>query len=127
MEEKMKICISKDFSETPGARKRSDGEFSGEEFREDLLIPKFEEARRDQKKLVIDLDGGYGNPVSFTEEAFGGLARKFGTQAVAEVLEFISDDEKSLVNEIWDYINHPYDNTVYKHFIEREETRNGKG
>ena len=110
----MKICISKDYSETLGARYISDGDYSGEDFREKYLIPHFEKAVENQEKLIIDLDGGYGNPVSFLEEAFGGLARKYGSDKVLGVLEFISYDEPSLVEEIMEYIKKPYENTVYK-------------
>ena len=35
------ICISKEYSETLGARYVDEGEFSGEDFRENFLIPKF--------------------------------------------------------------------------------------
>ena len=107
------ICISKDYSETLGARYISEGEYSGEDFRENFLIPRFEEALRSNDTIQIDLDGGYGNPVSFVEEAFGGLARKYGTEKVLAVLSFVSDDEPSLVNDIYSYINNPHDNPVY--------------
>ena len=50
----MKICISTDFSETPGARHRSDGDYSGEEFRETILIPKYIEAITTKKQLKIE-------------------------------------------------------------------------
>lgn len=96
----MKICISSDFSETPGARYRSEGDYSGEEFRDELLAPQFVAARKLGEKLIIDMDGGYGYPTSFLEEAFGGLARKYGAKEVFEVLEFISNDEPSLIDEI---------------------------
>lgn len=107
------ICISKDYSETLGARYIREGEHSGEDFRENFLIPRFEEALRNNDTIQINLDGGYGNPVSFVEEAFGGLARKYGTEKVLAVLSFVSDDEPSLVNEILSYINNPRDNSVY--------------
>lgn len=100
----MTIKISDEFSLTPGARYRSEGKFSGEEFRDDLLIKKYEEAKRANDKLIIDLDGGYGYPTSFLEEAFGGLARKYSPEEVIEVLEFISNDEPSLIDEIRRYI-----------------------
>lgn len=100
----MKICISSDFSETPGARYRSEGDYSGEEFRDKLLAPQFVAARKLGEKLIIDMDGGYGYPTSFLEEAFGGLARKYGAKEVFEVLEFISNDEPSLIDEIKGYI-----------------------
>ena len=100
----MKICIATDFTDTPGARHRVESDFSGEEFREDILEPKFLEARAKKEKLTIDLDGGYGYPTSFLEEAFGGLARKYGAEIVSSVLEFISYDEPSLIEEINSYI-----------------------
>lgn len=100
----MIIKISKDFSETPGARLRSEGKYSGEEFRDDILKIKFEEAKATKEKLTIDFDGGYGYPTSFLEEAFGGLARFFSPSEVLSVLEFISYDEPSLINEVTNYI-----------------------
>ena len=100
----MTIRISSDFSETPGARYRSAGDFSGEEFRDTLLTPKVLEARDQGEKLTINLDGGYGYPTSFLEEAFGGFAREFGVKEVLDTLEFISDDEPSLISEIKGYI-----------------------
>lgn len=99
------INICKDFSDTPGARYTSDGNFSGEEFREKILKPKFEEALERNKKLKIEMDGGYGYPTSFLEEAFGGLAREFGAFKVKNLLEFVSEDEPSLVEEILSYID----------------------
>lgn len=114
-----KIRICDDYSETPGARHITDGDFSGEDFRETLLIPRFTAAHKNGTKLIIDLDGGYGNPVSFLEEAFGGLARKYGSAAVLETLEFISDDEPRLIDKILDYIRNPSTNQVYVSSIRR--------
>lgn len=100
----MEINICRDFSETPNARYRNEGPHSGEEFRETILEPNFLEARTRKEKLIINLDGGYGYPTSFLEEAFGGLARKYSSKEVAETLTFISEDEPSLINEILGYI-----------------------
>lgn len=122
----MKICVSKDYSETLGARNISDGDYSGEDFRENFLIPRFETALEHKEKLIIDLDGGYGNPVSFLEEAFGGLSRKYGADKVLGVLEFISNDEPSLVEEIMEYIKNPFENTVYKQAQMRTKGVDGK-
>ena len=98
------INISKDFSETPGARYIKEGNYSGEEFRNTLLEPKFKEALQNNEKLTINLVGGYGYPTSFLEEAFGGLARIYSPEKVLPVLEFISYDEPSLIKEIEEYI-----------------------
>lgn len=100
----LRICISEDFSETPGARLRSEGSYSGEEFRETMLKDKYLKARESGDKLVINLDGGYGYPTSFLEEAFGGLAREFGSSEVLAILEFESNDEPALIDEIKSYI-----------------------
>ena len=100
----MIIRIATDFSETPGARYRIEGDFSGEEFRESLLEPRFLEAKSKGEQLTIDLDGGYGYPTSFLEEAFGGLAREYGAAIVVATLVFISRDEPSLIDEIQEYI-----------------------
>ena len=100
----VKIKISEDFSPIPGTRYRDEGEFSGEQFREDLLIKKYIVAKEKKEKLVIDLDGGYGYPTSFLEEAFGGLARIYGSKEILDTLIFISNDEPSLICEIKSYI-----------------------
>ncbi len=97
------IKIVKIFSEIPGGRYKKDGPGSGEEFREKHLKPKFENLRKGEK-LLIDFDGTYGYPPSFLDEAFGGLARIFGSKEVLDKLEFKSDEEPSLINEINGYI-----------------------
>ena len=101
----MIIKISSEFSETPGARYRNEGKCSGEEFREDLLKKKYIEARNKGEKLTIDFDGGYGYPTSFLEEAFGGLARIYGSVEVLNILDFISLDEPALIDEVKEYIS----------------------
>ena len=100
----MTLNIAKEFSEVPGPRFRGEGSFSGEEFRDELLEPKLDEAERDNKKLLVDLDGGCGYATSFLEEAFGGLARKCSPERVLNVLEFKSEDEPYLISDIKKYI-----------------------
>lgn len=56
----MKIKISKDYSKTPGGRFKSEGAYSGEDFRESILFPKYNEAKKAGDTLIVDLDGGYG-------------------------------------------------------------------
>ena len=98
------INICKDFTDTPGARYRSEGDFSGEEFREKILIPKYLEAVEGKEKLTIELDGGFGYATSFLEESFGGLARIYDVQEILNILIFVSEDEPSLIEEITEYI-----------------------
>lgn len=110
----IKINICDDFTETPGARYRNEGSYSGEEFRDTILEPKYCEACQKKQKLVIELDGGYGYATSFLEEAFGGLSRKYPKNEVLETLTFVSNDEPSLITEIEGYINHANDNKKRK-------------
>lgn len=99
------INILKDFTSTPGARYKSDGDFSGEEFREKFLEPFFEDPK-DESKIKIILDGTEGYATSFLEEAFGGLARKYGKDRCLKKIDFISEEDSLLIEEIKDYILH---------------------
>ena len=100
----MELNLATEFSDVPGPRSRQEGEWSGEEFRERLLIPKFCEAEQAGEKLIVDLDGGCGYATSFLEEAFGGLARVYSPKRVLEVLEFKSTEEPYLVSDVREYI-----------------------
>lgn len=101
----LKINISRDFSNTPGPRYIRDGEYSGEEFREKILEPKFKEAIEKKEKLLIEFDGGYGYPTSFLEEAFGGLARMYSKEKVNSILCYSSEEEPALIMNVIDLIN----------------------
>jgi hypothetical protein len=104
MNDNITINISEDFSETPGARHRTDGDFSGQEFFEDILEIKFNSLKKNEI-LIIDLDGTDGYATSFLDEAFGGLARKYNKDVVLKKLKFISNEEPFLIDEIKSYIN----------------------
>ncbi len=99
----IEINIAKDFSETPGPRDRNEGEFSGEEFYEVILKPKYIEAKEKNVKLKIILDGTYGYGTSFLERSFGELAREYG-EDVLDRLEFVSEEEPYLIDEIIEYM-----------------------
>lgn len=100
----MEIIICKDFTDAPGPRFKTQGDYSGEEFREDLLIPKFEESLKNNEKLIINFDGTFGYPTSFLEEAFGGLKEKYDKKLILKTLDFISNDEIGLIDEVKGYI-----------------------
>jgi len=97
------INVARDFSVTPGARYRSDGDHSGQEFRETFLEQHFEESTC-KDRITIVLDGTSGFATSFLEETFGGLARKFGKDTCLKRLEFVSDEDSLLPDEIISYI-----------------------
>ena len=65
------IHIAQDYTHFPIGRFRRHGIGSGEQFREEFLIP----ALKNGKSISVVLDGTSGYPSSFLEEAFGGLVR----------------------------------------------------
>lgn len=101
----LEINIALDFSETPGARYKTDGDFSGEEFFEKNLEPKFLEIKDTENVLFVNLDNTAGYATSFLDEAFGGLARKYGKELVLQKINFISIEEPYLIEEIKSYMN----------------------
>lgn len=103
-----KLNIAQDFSRYPAGRYKDDGPYSGEEFRDDILIPLMNKG----DKVIISLDGVRGYGSSFLEESFGGLTRHgFTANSVFELFVFESNDE-SLIEEIKDYIKHGADGNM---------------
>jgi hypothetical protein len=81
MSPEITIDVAKDFSATPGGRFRSEGAWSGEEFREKHLEPALKKAQ----VVYVDLDGPVGFTSSFLEEVFGGIVRVLGVEALDRV------------------------------------------
>ncbi len=104
------INIALDYSKTPGGRYKNEGRYSGEEFRETMLKPRYETAQRDGERLEIILDGGYGYGSSFLEEAFGGLVREIPNLDIS-IFDIVSDEEPQLVNDIMDYMKNANKNS----------------
>ena len=101
----MTLSVAREFSSVPGPRSRDEGPFSAEQFREELLHPRFKKAEEAGETLVVDLDGGCGYATSFLEEAFGGLARELSSpEMVLKVLEIKSDEEPYLCDDVTTYI-----------------------
>ena len=97
----VKINIANDFSDTPGGRYKSEGKYSGEEFRENILKVKYFEAKDKGEILEINLDGCFGFPSSFIDESFGGLARELKDTSIFDDVIFISNDQPSLIDFIF--------------------------
>ena len=96
------INIAKDFSAMPVGRYEDDGDYSGQVFREKILVPWLEKGIR----IIIDLEGLIGVGSSFLEEAFGGLVRVNGfmVERLHALLEIVPEDD-DYHQEIWEYIN----------------------
>jgi hypothetical protein len=90
------IDVAGDFSPFPFGRvSPRDGDFTGEKFRDDLLVKNLK-LLKDGEKLVIDFTGvlvGIGS--SFLSEAFGGAVEKgyVSKRELLHALVIVSDDE----------------------------------
>ena len=98
--EKVKIKFIEDFTSCPGGRSRETGDSSAEEFYEDVLRGKYIEAQEKDVKISIDLDGAAGYAGSFLDEAFGRLGFEFGYEDVKDRVEFVTDEEPYLREDI---------------------------
>jgi hypothetical protein len=96
------LNIAKQFSRSPAGRYMTDGPFSGQAFRERLLLP----ALRQSETVEVQLDGVLGFGSSFLEEAFGGLVREAGLEAkeLREKLHIVSK-LKTYEQRIWLYVS----------------------
>lgn len=94
--------IAQQYTKTPGIRR---GEFSGEDFRENVLKGLLKNLKTGET-LTINLDGGFGYSSSFLEESFGGLIREYNydKEELLKKINFISEEEKGLPEDIKKYI-----------------------
>jgi hypothetical protein len=102
-----KISIARDFSATLGARYKTDGKWSGEEFLDSLLREKFEKAVQGDGLLLIDLDGVFGYPSSFVSGSFGKLSVDKSAEVVLRHLQFKSDDSPIRLEQVIAEIKNP--------------------
>lgn len=104
------LSVKKDFSRTPGFRyKWQSPKTSGEEFRDNVLKPKYLQAVKDKDKLEVVLDGTDGYLTSFLEEAFGGLKRQLPDEDILNIIQIISNDEPHWVDDIKRYVEEALD------------------
>ncbi len=94
------ILVATDFTKYPGGRFRDDGPGSGEQFREEHLLP----ALKEFEKVIVNFDGVAGYAASFLEEAFGGSVVKLGLDFVASKLEILVADDPNLKTAIFSFM-----------------------
>jgi len=98
------VDIGRDFSRVPAGRHVAESDFSGEAFREKILIPKLRQGGT--VEVLLDNTEGYGS--SFLEEAFGGLVRVGGFSYEYLKLHLIIVANSTATNrysaKIWEYI-----------------------
>lgn len=97
------IFIAQQLSPTPAGRYLTDGLFSGEKFRTDLLLPAL---RQSDDAITVDMDGTSGYGAAFLEEAFGGLVRVGGFDpALLHRRLIIRSVHPSYVKRVWRHID----------------------
>lgn len=106
------LNIAKDYTRCPGARYETEGDYSGERFREEFLAPMLKNAIEAGVKLEVILDGSAGYSTSFIEESFGGLIRTnhYTLQEVKDNIIIISDEDPTYKEDINDYWQHAWEN-----------------
>lgn len=109
-----KFIVATEFSRTPSARTENEGKNPGEKLRK-ILVPLLMECISQKEQLIVDLDGTAGYGTSFLEEVFGGLIReeKFKYQDLKDYLDFISEEEPDLIDEIWQDIEDAHENETH--------------
>lgn len=103
----MNFNLAKEFSENPFGRYKSDGPYSGEEFRDDYLKSLLDECKKNNETLNIYIDDvPIGISSSFLSESFGGLVTKnyFSSDELLNSLLIIKSEDKSYITEIYTYI-----------------------
>lgn len=98
---RMVFNIAKEFANAPGGAYRKDGDKSGEELREDYLVPLLEAHPNDT--LVIELDGIIGMGHATVREAFGGLVGRFGKNIIDRI-EFAPTKHEHIVELAKEYM-----------------------
>ena len=121
------LYIGKHFSEDPAGRYYTDGDGSGEEFREEILKPLFSL----NKPISINIDEdveGYGS--SFLVEAFGGLIKHgyFTKKDVKDKLhiKLTNPDFEFYKKKIFQYIDEAVFNSMEYNSSKDAAIQNGK-
>lgn len=97
--------VADEFSSLPGGRRRIHGPHSGEEFREDHLVPLL----RRFEFVNFDLSGAEGYASGFLDEAFGEAGTLIGYAECERRLKFEADDDPFVVDMIWEKIKNASD------------------
>ena len=110
MKEKIIYDFAKEYSEYPGPRDESIGEFSGERFRVEIL----EKLYKDEQPIKLDVSGvhiSFGP--SFLSEAFGLFAKDIGLEKFKDFVEVIEDTEKAkrFKEKMMEYVLRETENT----------------
>ncbi len=103
----MKTIYLKDFTRLPGGRTRSvnkNAGHSGEEWREQVLVPELKAAIERDEILNVNLDDVAGWPASFLDASFADLLDHFSFDNMKKYLQIECKEDPRNVAECWEYI-----------------------
>lgn len=103
-----KLNIGTQFSFDPLGRFYTDGDSSGEEFREEVLLPKLKELKKGEKLEVVLDDNVESYGSSFLTEGFAGLVKYgyFTSDQVEKMLtiSYTDEDYSFFKDKIYQYL-----------------------
>lgn len=99
-----------DFAKTPGARYRTDGDNSAQEFFEDIVKGIADKVFADAKgKLFLDLDYTTGYASSFVSELAHLMVENYGkVKKVKKRITVKSDEDPGQIERFWNGFNKKY-------------------
>lgn len=83
------VIVAEEFSPDLGGRYIKDGPYSGQAFRDAVLLNRLDRAIRENDVLRVNFEGVSGTPTSFLEEAFGGIVRAKPEWSLEDVLQHL--------------------------------------
>lgn len=89
----IRYSFAEKFTRFPGGRLRKHGPFSGEAFRDDVLLPLLKE----NDVVTIDITGVRGFGSSFLDEAFAEAGKRLGRVEARRRLQFECADDPGLL------------------------------
>lgn len=97
---KKDINIATDFCKAPAGRYRKNGDYTGEVFREDVLVPAL--LNDEYSEVCINLDGLDGVGSSFWDEVFGEMLRnhQVSYDILRKKMQLVCSDDVYLVPTI---------------------------
>ncbi|MES2658123.1 MAG: STAS-like domain-containing protein [Verrucomicrobiota bacterium] len=89
-----------DFALFPGGRDRSDGDWSGQQFREEVLTPALSEV----DEISVDLRGAKILLPSFLDEAFGPLIEDLGKKEFLRRVKIVYEKDSDVEDNVLETI-----------------------
>jgi len=95
------ISLVNEFSRCPGGRFTDEGDFSGQDFRESILVP----ALSENDCIIVDMNGASLLAPSFLDESLGMLAKRLGPIEFPKRVKYVLTDDKTALRKLEESIS----------------------